>query len=61
MKFEAKTYKRLGAMIGSIIGISTMMIAICMEKNLLGAGFLIFFTGIGVIVGSIAEKIREDK
>lgn len=56
MKFEAKTYKRLGAMIGSIIGVIAMIIAVCVSKTLLGAILLILCTVAGIIIGSVLEK-----
>ena len=61
MKFEAKTYKRVGSMIGGIIGIFAMIIAVCIGRNLVGAGLLILFVCIGVILGSVAEKKYENK
>lgn len=61
MKFEAKTYKRVGVMIGSIIGIFAMIIAVCMGKNFVGAGLLILCACIGVIWGSAIEKKHGDK
>lgn len=61
MKFEAKTYKRLGAMIGSIIGIIAMIIAVCMDQNVIGAGLLIICACIGVIWGSVTEKKHGNK
>lgn len=56
MKFEAKTYKRLGAMVGAIIGVLSMIIAMCVDKNMLAAILLILFVGIGIFIGSIVEK-----
>lgn len=61
MRFEAKTYKRTGAMVGSIIGVLAMMVAVCMEKTILGAGALILCACAGVLVGSIIEKVHKDK
>ena len=62
MKFEAKTYKRTGAMIGSIIGVLAMIVAVCMEKNVLGAGALILCVCVGVLLGSVMEnKLKIDK
>ena len=40
MKFEAKTYRRTGAIAGSIIGVLAMIAAICMDKSILGAVLL---------------------
>ena len=56
MRFEAKTYKRLGAIMGSIIGVFAMMIAVCVDKTLVGAILLTVCTVIGIIIGSIIEK-----
>lgn len=60
MKFEAKTYKRTGAMVGSIIGVLAMIVAICLEKTILGAGALILCACVGVLVGSVMEYARKD-
>lgn len=56
MNFQAKTYKRLGAMVGAIIGVFSMIIAMCVGKNMLSAILLILFVGIGTFIGSIVEK-----
>lgn len=61
MSFEAKTYKRIGAMVGSIIGVLAMIVAVCMEKTILGAGLLIICVCIGVIVGNVIEKANGDR
>ena len=61
MKFEAKAYKRLGAMIGSIIGVFAMIVAICMDKTILGAILLIAGACVGVVVGSVIEKMHSYK
>ena len=61
MKFEAKAYKRLGAMLGSIIGVFAMLVSICMEKTVLGAILLILGACVGVVVGSVIEKTYHYK
>lgn len=61
MKFEAKIYKRIGAMAGSIIGVLAMIVAVCMEKTILGAALLIICVCVGVLVGSMMEKIYGDR
>lgn len=61
MKFEAKTYKRIGAMVGSIIGVLAMIVAVCMEKTILGAILLIICVCAGVIVGCVIEKRHGDR
>ena len=38
-----------------------MIIAVCIGRNLVGAGLLILFVCIGVILGSVAEKKYENK
>lgn len=59
IKFEAKIYKRLGAIIGSIIGVFAMIISVCVGENILGAGLLILCACIGVIGGNVIEKRME--
>lgn len=61
MKFEAKTYKRIGAMVGSIIGVFAMIVAVCMEKTVLGASLLIICACVGVMIGSVMEKTHGDR
>ena len=62
MKYEAKTYKRLGAMTGSIVGVLLMIIAVCIHKTVLGAILLVVCACVGVIIGNITEnKICEKK
>lgn len=56
MNFKAKAYLRLGATIGSIVGVLTMIIAVCMGKTLLGAILLLVCVGIGIVSGNIVEK-----
>ncbi len=56
MKFQAKTYKRLGAMAGAIVGVFLMIIAVCAEKNMLGAILLIIATVMRTVAGSVVEK-----
>ena len=56
MKFEAKQYKRLGAMTGSIIGVLLMIIAVCLKRTVLGAVLLIVCTCIGTVIGNMSEK-----
>ena len=50
MRFEAKTYNRLGAILGSIIGVFAMMIAVCVDITLAGAILLIICAVIGIII-----------
>ena len=60
MKYEAKTYKRLGAMAGSIVGVLLMIVAVCLHKTVLGAILLVVCACIGVIIGNTIEnKINE--
>lgn len=59
MKYEVKVYKRLGALIGSFIGIFAMITAICLKKNLLGAILLIIFACVGLAMGCVLEKIMN--
>ena len=61
MKYETKTYKRLGAMIGSIIGVLLMIIAVCLHRTALGAVLLIVCVGMGTIIGDIAENKKVKK
>ena len=56
MKYETKTYKRLGAMIGSIIGVLLMIIAVCLHKTVLGAVVLTVCAGMGTAIGNIADN-----
>lgn len=56
MKFQAKTYKRTGAMIGAILGVLSMLIAISAEKNMLGAILMAAFVCMGTVIGSIMER-----
>lgn len=58
MKYETKTYKRLGAMTGSIIGVLLMIIAVCLHSTALGAVLMIVCAGVGTIIGNIAENKR---
>ena len=61
MKFEAKAYKRIGAMVGSIIGVLAMIVAVCMGKTFFAACLLVACACAGVIVGSVLEKAHGDK
>lgn len=61
MRFEAKTYKRLGVMTGSIIGVLLMIGAICLHRTKLGAVLLITCACMGVIVGNIVEKKTSNR
>lgn len=61
MKFEAKTYKRSGAMLGSIVGVVFMMVAVCLHRTVLGAILLIACACIGVVIGSIIENKMNEK
>lgn len=56
VKFQAKIYKRLGAMVGAIVGVLLMIIAVCAEKNTLGVILLITAIIMGTVVGSVVEK-----
>lgn len=56
MKFQAKTYLRLGASVGSIIGVIAMIFAICFEKTILGVVIMVLCVGVGTIVGNILEN-----
>ena len=60
MNFEAKTYKRLGAIGGSIIGVLAMIIAVSVGKTIQGALLLILFTCLGIIIGILIEKKMEE-
>ncbi len=60
-RFQAKTYKRLGAMIGGFIGILMMMIAICMGYYWQGAISVLAFIVFGTIMGSLLERKQNDK
>lgn len=61
MKFQAKTYKRLGAMVGAIAGMFLMIIAVCAGKNMLGALLLLAAIVMGTVVGSGIEKKHSKK
>ena len=61
MKFEAKTYRRVGAMFGSMVGVLTMIIAVCMGKNILGTMLLILCICIGFLIGNILEKKQGER
>ena len=61
MKFEAKTYRRVGAMFGSMVGVLTMIIAVCMGKNILGTMLLILCICIGFLIGNIFEKKQGER
>ncbi len=61
MKYEAKTYKRLGAMTGSVIGVLLMIVAVCLHKAVLGAILLIVCACIGVIIGNIIENKKAKR
>lgn len=61
MKFEAKTYRRVGAIIGSIVGFFCMIIGVCMGKNIFGAILLILCSCIGFLIGNILEKKQEER
>lgn len=61
MNFEAKTYKRLGAMIGSIIGVLAMIFTVGVGNVSVGVVMLIVFTCIGFVIGKITEKRHEEK
>ena len=56
MKYEAKTYKRLGAMTGSVMGVLLMIIAVCLNRTVLGAILLLACACIGVLFGNMIEK-----
>lgn len=59
VKFQAKIYKRLGAMVGAIVGVLLMIIAVCAEKNMLGVVLLITAIVIGTVAGSVVEKKHQ--
>lgn len=60
MKYEAKSYKRFGAMMGSIIGILLMIIAVCLYRTVFGAVVMIVCTCIGIVVGNMIEKKKGE-
>ena len=59
--FKTKIYKRLAAMIGSIIGVLAMLVAVCMGKNILGTMLLILCICIGFLIGNILEKKQGER
>lgn len=59
MRFEAKSYKRLGAMVGSIIGVLLLIVAVSLHRTVLGAVLLIACACTGVVVGNIVENKRS--
>ena len=59
--FKVKIYKRLGAMVGGIIGVLAMIVAVCMEKTILGASLLIICICVGIIIGSLIQKTHKDR
>ncbi len=61
MNFEAKTYKRLGAIVGSIIGVLAMIIAVSVGSVSVGVVMLIACVCVGFVLGTIMEKRHEDK
>ena len=61
MNFEAKTYKRLGAIVGSIIGALAMIIAVSVGSVSVGVVMLIACACVGFVLGAIREKRHEDK
>ena len=56
MGYEAKSYQRFGAMMGSIIGFFLMVIAVCLYRPTLGAVLLIVCTCTGIVIGNMIEK-----
>ena len=61
MNFEAKTYNRLGAIVGSIIGVLAMIIAVSIGSVSVGVVMLIACACVGFVLGTIIEKRHEDK
>ena len=56
MNANAKVYRRLGAMAGSVIGVLLMMLAVCLHKTALGAALLIACACAGTIAGNAIER-----
>ncbi len=61
MNFEAKTYKRLGELLGSITGVIAMIIAVSAGSVSMGVIILIACTCVGFVLGTITEKRHEKK
>lgn len=59
MHFQSRTYLRLEAMAGSVIGILAMIAAISAGWAKLGAVLAVICAGIGCAVGNGVEKRKD--